>query len=222
MVTMHAPLPARQSAPAPDWFLSDAGRAVLASEDEMVAQALGDRPGQPWLWCGPVPREGGDPTGRGLYLAPDGAHWRGRIACGLPLPLPSESFGVVVLQHVARPAGAGGPALLEEAARLLVNGGRLWLFVLNPLAPYRWRWRGTGVSASEPLAWRRRLRAAGLVPDAVSQGLGPKWDVRVSPAPQQGAGLRAAYLLRAEKRALPLTPVHQRRALRLTHGTSVA
>ncbi|HRN62809.1 MAG TPA: hypothetical protein PLF73_10155, partial [Luteimonas sp.] len=115
-----------------------------------------------------------------------------------------------------------GPALLDEAARLLVNGGRLWLFVLNPLAPYRWRWRGTGVSASEPLAWRRRLRAAGLVPDAVSQGLGPKWDVRVSPAPQQGAGLRAAYLLRAEKRALPLTPVHQRRALRLTHGTSVA
>lgn len=208
----------RQPATDPrDWFLTPAGRAVLASEDATVAQALCDRPGLPWLWCGPDPGEEAiieGATGRGLCLSPDGEGWRGAVACSLPLPLPSESFGAVVLQHVARPRGAHGPALLEEAARLLVPGGRLWLFLLNPLAPYRWRWRGNGISAAEPLVWRKRLRAAGLVPEAVSQGLGPSWSMQVSPQPQQGPGLRAAYLLRAEKRSLPLTPV-RRRALQL-------
>ncbi|MCA0393987.1 MAG: class I SAM-dependent methyltransferase [Proteobacteria bacterium] len=213
---MPAPSPTRQPATAArDWFLAPAGRAVLASEEALVVQALGDRPGLPWLWCGPAAGEdlAGD-YGRGVRLVPAEAGWAGQLACALPLPLPSESFGAVVLQHVARPAGAFGPALLEEASRLLVPGGRLWLFVLNPLAPYRWRWRGSGITTSEPLVWRRRLRAVGLVPDPVSQGLGPNWSVRVSAQPQQGPGLRAAYLLRAEKRSVPLTPV-RRRALQL-------
>ncbi|WP_202845645.1 hypothetical protein [Luteimonas saliphila] len=216
--------PARQTGPVlHDWFLSDAGRAVLASEEETVAHALSDRPGLPWLWCGPASRAVPDGGGRGVSLQPDGSgRWSGPIACGLPLPLPSESFGVVVLQHVARPSGEYGPALLQEAERLLVHGGHLWLFVLNPLAPYRWRWRGTGVIASEPLSWRRRLRSAGLVPDAVSQGLGPVWSVQASVGLQQGAGLRAAYLLRAEKRTMPLTPVRQRRVMQLPQGASAA
>ena len=210
------PSPRQPAADARDWFLTPAGRAVLASEDAVVAQALCDRPGLPWLWCGPDPGEEATEgaTGRGLCLSPAGEGWHGAVECALPLPLPSESFGTVVLQHVARPAGERGPALLEEAARLLVPGGRLWLFLLNPLAPYRWRWRGNGISASEPLVWRKRLRAVGLVPDPVSQGLGPSWSIQVSPLPQQGPGLRAAYLLRAEKRSLPLTPV-RRRALQL-------
>lgn len=223
MATMPAALPARQSGhPAHDWFASDAGKAILASEEDSVRQALRDRPGLAWLWCGPLAREVPDDAGRGLYLSPDQARWTGRVACGLPLPLPSDAFGAVVLQHVARPSGPLGPPLLEEAARLLVEGGRLWLFVLNPLAPYRWRWRGSGITASEPLAWRRRLRATGLSPDAVSQGLGPNWSVQVSPLPQQGPGLRAAYLLRAEKRAVPLTPVRTRRMLPLAQGASAA
>ncbi|WP_298574788.1 hypothetical protein [uncultured Luteimonas sp.] len=221
---MPAQLPVRQTdaTPVHDWFLTDAGRAVLASEDDTVDLALSDRPGLPWLWCGPVARTPEGP-GRGLYLAAQGGdRWQGRIACGLPLPLPSEAFATVVLQHVTRPEGACGAALLDEAARLLVNGGRLWLFVLNPLAPYRWRWRGCGIGASEPLAWRRRLRRAGLVPDAVSQGIGPNWTMQVSPVPQQGPGLRAAYLLRAEKRAIPLTPVRSRRVMPLAHGAPAA
>lgn len=221
---MPVQIPVRQMDPASvhDWFLTDAGRAVLASEEATVAEALADRPGLPWLWCGPVPRAADGP-GRGIYLAPaGGTRWRGPVDCALPLPLPSEAFGAVVLQHVARPGGVRGAALLEEAARLLVNGGRLSLFVLNPLAPYRWRWRGSGISTSEPLAWRRRLRAAGLAPDAVSQGLGPNWTVQVSSVPQQGPGLRAAYLLRAEKRAIPLTPVRLRRVLPVPRGASAA
>src|SRR3546814_15099397 len=99
--------------------------------------------------------------------------------CRLPLPLADESIGVVVLQHVAAP-GRSRRELFEECARVLAPGGRLWVFALNPLAPYRWRWRGTGLGASEPLSWRRRMRAAGLVPEPVSQGLGPGWKVRVA------------------------------------------
>ena len=222
MATMPAELPARQTGPdIHDWFRSEAGRAVLGNEEDAVLQALGDRPGLPWLWFGPVPRPVPEGAGRGLYLSPDAdGGWTGPVSCGLPLPLPSEAFGAVILQHVARPRGDRGAALLGEAARLLVNGGRLWLFALNPLAPYRWRWRGSGVGASEPLAWRRRLRQAGLAPEAVSQGLGPAWSLRSVPAPQPGAGLRAAYLLRAEKRALPLTPVRQRRALSMATGAT--
>jgi SAM-dependent methyltransferase len=223
MATMPARLPVRQTDSAVHrWFQTEAGDAVLSSEEATIDHALADGPGQPWLWCGPVAREPDGPR-RGLYLASDGAgRWRGRVACGLPLPLPSEAFGVVVLQHVARPDGPCGALLLEEASRLLVNGGRLWLFVLNPLAPYRWRWRGCGISASEPLAWRRRLRSAGLSPDPVSQGLGPSWSVHPSEAPQQGPGLRAAYVLRAEKRAIPLTPVRARRVLPMAQGASAA
>jgi len=219
---MPVPLPVRQTDAVHPWFLTDAGRAVLASEEQTVARALADRPGQPWLWCGPVLRTTDGP-GRGLYLASGGrGHWQGQVRCALPLPLPSEAFGAIVLQHVARPDGPCGPELLDEAARLLVNGGRLWLFVLNPLSPYRWRWRGSGIRASEPLAWRRRLRQAGLEPDAVSQGQGPSWTVAASPVPQQGPGLRAAYLLRAEKRAMPLTPLRSRPVMSLARGAPAA
>lgn len=188
---------------------------MLGSEAEAVQSQLGDHRGLPWLWFAPLAEGEGArdrPDGRGLRLclAPDG--WCGDARCALPLPLAGESVGMVVLQHVLLP-GDAGRALLAECARVLVPGGRLALFALNPLAPYRWRWRGTGLQATEPLVWRRRLREAGLQPEPLSQGLGPGWREAATPRMQAGAGLRAAYLLRAEKRAFPLTPVRQRRRL---------
>src|SRR3546814_2320618 len=45
--------------------------------------------------------------------------------CRLPLPLASESIGVVVLQHVAA-TGRSRSELFEECARVLAPGGRLW------------------------------------------------------------------------------------------------
>lgn len=213
MATMPLPSPTGQPESALAWFRSDAGRAVLDSERALASAALAERPGQPWLWCAAGP-EPASASGRGLVLEAGSRGWDGRVSCSLPLPLPSDAFATVVLQHVA----AGGPhaaTLLGECARILVPGGRAWLFSMNPLSPYRWRWRGVGLAAPEPLTWRRRLRAAGLHPDPVSRGLGPVWRVAVDGETQDGPGLRAAFVIRAEKRVVPLTPVRGRARLRL-------
>lgn len=200
------------------WFSSGTGRAILDSEQATVEQALSERIGLPWLWLAPAALSYAA-EGRGVALVATQRGWSGAVACDLPLPLPSEAFGRVVLQHAVG-GGERASELLAEVSRILVPGGRVWLFVLNPLAPYRWRWRGLGLRAAEPLTWRRRLRAVGLQPDPVSQGLGPSWKVAVSDQPQSGPGLRAAYLIRAEKRTMPLTPLRQREPLRLSQEAS--
>ena len=220
------PLPGfpRQPEPAAplagDWFASAPGRAVLDSEDDVVRLAAAERPGQPWLRL--MPTGGLAVVGeRELPLHVAGGFFDGPLRCALPLPLASESVGTVVLQHVAD--GSVVPdAILEEAARVLVPGGRLWLLTLNPLAPYRVRWLRQGPSASEPVRWRRRLRNAGLEPEAVSQGVGPRWKPIPNATLQQGAGMRAAFLLRAEKRVVPLIPIRSRPALRLHNGVPAA
>ncbi|NUS62011.1 MAG: methyltransferase domain-containing protein [Lysobacter sp.] len=205
---------------AGDWFAGAAGRAILDSEDDVVRRAAAERPGQPWLRLMPI--GGLAAVGeRELPLFVDGGYFHGPMRCALPLPLASESVGTVVLQHVAD--GSVVPeAILEETARVLVPGGRLWLLTLNPLAPYRARWLRQGPSASEPVRWRRRLRNAGLEPEAVSQGVGPRWKPIPNATLQQGAGLRAAFLLRAEKRVVPLIPIRSRPAISFQPGVPAA
>lgn len=220
MATMPLPLRTGQPAPAIKWFASTPGRALLASEQSVVERALAERPALPWLWLAPLPPRRPEAR-RGLALARCGTGWHGEVSCALPLPLPSEAFGTVVVQHVAT-TDASGAALLDEAARILVPGGRMLLFLLNPLSPYRWHWHGHGLGAAEPLVWRRRLRAAGLQPDAVSDGLGPRWRAADDLREQNGAGFRAAYLLRAEKRVIPLTPMRRPRPLALPQGAGAA
>lgn len=209
MRTMPAIFPTGQPDAASDWFATPAGRAVLASEQALVSEALGAHPGLPWLWVSPGEQHHAV-GGRGLHLARRGVHLHGPVRCACPLPLPSEAFGAIVLQHVV---GVRDEALLEEAARVLAPGGHLWLLVLNPLTPYRWRWRGHRIASAEPLTWRRRLREAGLAPDAVSRGVGPSWREVPAGDSQDGPGLRAAYALRGQKRHLPLTPVRRARVL---------
>jgi SAM-dependent methyltransferase len=220
------PLPGfpRQPEPAAplagDWFAGAAGRAILDSEDDVVRRAAAERPGQPWLRLMPI--GGLAAVGeRELPLFVAGGYFHGPMRCALPLPLASASVGTVVLQHVAD--GSVVPeAILEEASRVLVPGGRLWLLTLNPLAPYRARWLRQGPSASEPVRWRRRLRAAGLEPEAVSQGVGPRWNPLPNATLQQGAGMRAAFLLRAEKRVVPLIPIRSRPAISFQPGVPAA
>lgn len=222
-----ATMPARSPAGQPDaarhprieWFGSAAGQWLLQSESGAAQGVLSEARGLPWLWLEPLrDASGASGPGRGLRLAPTGdGLWHGEVRCGPELPLASESIGAIVLQHVLR-RDSSDAALLEECTRVLVPGGRLGLFALNPLAPYRWRWRGAGLRPAEPLVWRRRLREAGLAPEPLSQGIGPSWREAVSASLQQGVGLRAAYLLRAEKRSLPLTPVRTRRRVGVGDG----
>jgi len=223
MATMPRPPDPSQTGPSQtdrnDWFASGAGRRLLESEGGAVQLALDERPGQPWLWLAPV-LLGEQAPERGLHLRVTSTGWSGPVRCALPLPLANESVATVLVQHV--PGAGAVPALLDECARVLMPGGRLWLFALNPLGPYRWRWQGSGLSATEPMLWRRRLRKAGLTPEPISQGVGPRWRIECSPELQHGPGLRAAYLLRAEKRRLPLTPVRQRAPLRIGGGVPAA
>lgn len=219
MATMPPPSAHGQPERTEAWFEAAPGRALLESEAASVLAAIGERPGQPWLWLSPRPC-GEPPAPRGLCLHPLGDGWQGGVRCALPLPLANESVATVVLQHVARGRQAAG--LLEECARVLVPGGCLWLFGLNALSPYRWRWGGSGLGASEPLPWRRRLLAAGLAPDPVSRGIGPRWQASRVAGGQPGPGLRAAWLLRAEKRVAPLTPSRSRAPLRIGGGVPAA
>ncbi|KGQ18978.1 hypothetical protein LF41_220 [Lysobacter dokdonensis DS-58] len=193
---------------------------MLESEGDILRMAAAERPGQPWLRLTPVesPCEIGE---RELPLHVAGGAFHGPVRCGLPLPIASECMGTVVLQHACDGAVLPAP-LLEEIARVLIPGGRLWLLTLNPLAPYRMRWLRQGPTASEPVRWRRRLRAAGLEPEAVSQGVGPRWTPVPNASLQQGAGMRAAFLLRAEKRVVPLTPLRLRPVVRIANGVPAA
>ena len=209
---MPAAASRRQPEPAAAcaWFAGPAGQVLLGSEADVLRRAAQERPGQPALWLAPLPCE--PVAGLGLRLHACERGFGGDLQAGLPLPLASESCGVVVVQHLAD-LGREPDALLAECARVLVPGGRLWRLALNPLSRYGLRWRGLGPRAAEPFVWRRRLRKAGLAPEPVSLGLGSSWTVALDPGVQDGAGLRAAFLLRAEKRRLPLTP--QRAAARL-------
>ena len=224
MPTMPSRLPAGQpDGPATrrgDWFRSHAGQALIQSESQSIRAALDQRPGQSWLWLAPAPDAAGTP-GRGLRLDACGDGWTGPVCCSVPLPLANESVATVVVQHTWR-TGKRGSALIDECARVLVPGGLLWLYALNPLSPYRWRWKTSGLGASEPGSWRRRMRAAGLQAEGMSQGLGPLWRIQADPTTQQGPGLRAAYLLQAEKRAIPLTPLRLRAPLRMGDGVPAA
>jgi len=207
------------SVPPCDWFATSAGQALLSSERGALVQCLNTRPGRPWLWLSPPHVERPAIEGRGLHLLRTRpGHWRGDAICALPLPLPSEVFSSIVVQHVLRLDAPESVDEVSEFTRLLTPGGVLWLFALNPLSPYRWHWRGSGLEAAEPGSWRRQLRRAGLAAETASRGLGPSWRQEVDGSQQDSAGLRAAYLLRAEKRQWPLTPIRQRQRRTLPQG----
>lgn len=210
----------RQPDGARSWFMTPQGQALLSSEEGPLRQGLGERPGLPALLLAPHGLDIEPKSGICVRLAQVGDIFEGDIRCAAALPIASEAVGTVILQHVAE-TFAGWPELLEECARVLVPGGRLWIFALNPLGLYRARWSGNGLRSCEPVTWRRRLRAQGLQPEPVSVGLGPRWRIQPMLEPQTGAGSRAAYLLRAEKQVIPLTRIRQP-ALRWQPGLPTA
>ena len=200
---MPAVLPRRQPE-ALAWFDTHNGQAVLAAEGTLLRQILLSRPAQqPWLWIAATAQDAGHGLPlppRSLLLHRQGRQLAGSLRCGLPLPLPSESVGNLILQHAV---DDGDHALLEECVRVLVPGGRLWLFTLNPFSPYRLRWRGTTLVPRAPGFWQARLRCLGLT-GAPTTCLGPLWRPD-APASSPGR-LRATCLLEGEKRSAALIP----------------
>jgi SAM-dependent methyltransferase len=187
------------------WFGNGAGGPLLAVEQPWVAAALKARAPQTWLWLGPVTMDlsmNASPRGVQLHRQPPG--FSGSVRCDLPLPLPTEAIGAVVLQHALE---TGRDDLLEECARVLEPGGRLWLFALNPWSPYRARWHGLDLVIHDAVGWRERLRATGL--QLVGREicyLGPVWRAKSGTGGRAPDRLRAVCLLEAEKRVAALIP----------------
>ena len=192
------------------WFATVPGLRVLHAESGPITRLLAARPAQPVLWLRPAAIDDTPPPARGLRLHREGAGFGGALRMHAPWPLPSESFGCVIWQHVSDD-GSDPASWLEECARVLMPGGMLWLSALNPWSPYRARWRGQGLQATDIAGWRGRARQSGLhvAPDGTGWN-GPAW--------RDAAGygrLCAAWSLQAEKRSLPLTPIMPARARRL-------
>ena len=206
-------MPVLQISRQPDalaWFDSVRGQPLLAVEQALIGAAMASRPAQqPWLWLAPrAPGPGTfDLPRRTLVLHRQQDRFCGSLRCGLPLPLPNESIGNLVMQHVL---DDGSEGLLDECARVLEPGGRLWLFTLNPWSPYRARWRHSGLLARDVQGWRKTLRGLGLQPcqGGVSY-LGPVWRAAsdlANPVKPVSGRLRAVCLLEFEKRSAALIP----------------
>lgn len=206
-----------QPGPAASWYGSTAGQGLLAVEQTAMARALGPATAAAphWLWLGVPGATPPEPDRRGVRLRRDGTAFMGDLKCDLPLPLASESVGIVLLQHVLD-TGVDSAQLLDDCARVLVPGGVLWLAVLNPWSPYRARWMRSGLQARDPGRWQRQLRKAGFAVDSLSvQWLGPRWrrehgDVGVGAVDR----LRAGVALTVSKRTFAVIPPKPLRALR--------
>jgi SAM-dependent methyltransferase len=189
------PAAASQRQPEPlAWFGTADGQRLLAAEQPPIASLLAAKAAAPTLWLHPGAGAGVSVVAAGLALEAHGGGFDGPLRCGHSLPLASDSFSAVVVQHVPE---NGARSVLAECARVLEPGGRLWLFALNPVSPYRLRWRRTGLSVRGPGRWRRLLQQAGQDCEAhPPQWLGPAWrnDGR---APDM---MRAVCLLQADKR----------------------
>ena len=204
--TMPSLSPLRQPEQPSAWFATDHGRLLLDCEEPLLARADEVRPGLPWVCISPVDRPADIADRRLVWLRGDGSGLLGGdLDCTVECwPLASESVGLVVVQHAAE-CGLAWQDALAEANRVLVPGGRVWLFSLNPLSPYRRHWWLRGMSDAEPFTWRRRLRRHGFEPETVAEGIGPAWSLGRIDGVRTGAGARAAYRLCAEKRTIPLT-----------------
>ena len=201
-----------------DWFGGVAGLRLLDDEARAVQRVIAACPALPRLWLGVGAASTPQVGNRGLALR-RGAQWDGSIRCGLPLPLASEAFGAVLLQHVLDDAGAPD-VLLGECARILAPGGTLWLAALNPWTPYRLRWARSGLRARDPGYWQSALRRCGFPGGAVSlQWIGSHW--------REGSGgagvgatdrLRASFALTVNKRERAVIPPARLQHLRWQAG----
>ena len=189
------------------WFSGRAGRALLEAERRWIVPALAVRPSRPYLWLSPVAQgDAGEPApSRRIDLHPEGQVFSGSLRCGLPLPLPGECLGDVVLQH---PDGARLDDLLDEAARVLVDGGRLWLCAFNRFSPFGLGARPPRACVEPAIGWAARLQRLGMRQVEPVSYLGPRWRPGADAGCSRSAfSLRGACVVQAEKRSpAPASP----------------
>lgn len=213
----HGRQPDHDPDPALRWFGEVAGHGLLDVEAAAMARVLVASPALPWAWFGVA--AAAPPQGRGVALRRSREGFDGALRCRLPLPLASEVFGAVLLQHVFDD-GVDPRPLLSECARILAPGGRLWLATLNPWSPYRLRWARSGLSARDAGHWQAMLRESGFGADAVSlQWLGPRWRMAHGEAGVGAADvLRAGLALSLTKRVHAMIPPPRPQPLRWQTG----
>lgn len=214
----HHSQPGAPGETALQWFSGNAGSGVLASEDAAVGEVLAMCPALPWLWIG-APAAVPPVAPRGVRLHRRSGGFSGDLQCRLPFPLASECFGAIFIQH-ALDDGHDTQEVLDECARVLAPGGRLWLATLNPWSAYRMRWAGSGLRASGPGTWQSALRRAGFSSAATRvQWLGPHW---TPCAGDSGVGFsdrfRCAMALSAGKQVQAIIPPQAVRQLRWQVG----
>lgn len=200
-----APIP--RQAGVSSWFATRAGRALLQLQQPIVVEGLRSRPTQPWLLLAAhedaFPEDELPPLGVHLRRSNEG--YAGDLRCALPLPLAPESVQAIIVQH---PACDNASELLEECERVLMPGGKIWLFTLNPLSPYRLRWRRYGLDAMHCGRWRMLAHAAGLQCLPHERYLGPVWKASGTSSSAWGVPWRALCLIEIEKRvAAPIGPI---------------
>ncbi|AIC12536.1 hypothetical protein LZ757_05195 [Xylella fastidiosa subsp. morus] len=195
---MPAALPPCQTGLS-SWFETGAGRLLIQFEYPFVFHVLRERSSQPWLWFSvstEVPSTSAL-SGCGLHLIQCDGGFKGDVRCLLPLPLPTESVRVIVVQHVVSESVV---EFFEECARVLIPGGSLYLFALNPLSPYCLRWLRQWPVVVGSERWCALLRNAGLHCRRPVRYLGPTWRLSGVPSDVIRAPWRAVCLLEADKR----------------------
>lgn len=198
------------------WFASEAGQGLLEVESAAQERLLNSGPTLPWLWMGVQAAAPPLSERRGICLrkSATGGTFHGALQCSSTLPLASESFGAVLIQHALDDAGAPED-LLTECERILTPGGSLWLAALNPLSPYRLRWSRSGLHARPAGRWQAALKRAGFALDSVHlQWIGPRWRTGRGEAGVAAADrLRAGMALTIIKRPYALIPPRPVRAV---------
>ncbi len=155
-----------------------------------------------------------------VELQVDGDRLGGEASCTADaLPWAAASFDLVIVRHATDLLPGCG--LERELARVLAPGGSLLLFGLNPWSLWRWWWsRQALATTSRPrpvgaARMRDRLDVLGLEASP-AQGFGGAWpgvQVPAAAPARAAAGWQAAWMLRADKRALAVRPLPLRTAI---------
>lgn len=141
-------------------------------------------------------------------------HRRGNLLAGdviawdAALPFASESFSLVLLQHVIETAAEPG-GMLDEAIRVLSPEGNLVLIGFKPFAPMRLRWRRAGLRTLRAASVARMLAARNLEVRKVCE-IGSVWNVSDEVPLDTGtpvSRLASSWLLIARKRVPGVTPL---------------